>query len=366
MECLSWLLPYDERASKDDKYLFIFNPSPFERSDIVETNVEFFLQDVVVGLNPEVKVAPKLPPVEGFRLEGPDGKTIPYQIVSREEGFGITYSKHDYPNQTLVDRFSILVSAEKVPAMGWKGFKIIRTGAPVQFHQSVHVGENFLENDFLKVEISSDGALRILDKQTKASYEPMNIFEDSGDVGDEYSYSYPEHDERVESTQFQPVIHVIERRSVRASIQIDQTMVVPASASSDERSRSSEKTELGVSTVISLTPFSKRLDFKTTVRNSVKDHRFRVLFHTGIQSRESYAETPFAVVKRVHQEYDNSRFPYELPAFVSPMQRFVTILDGQKGCTLITRGLPEYELSVREPGVLALTLLRCVGKLSGR
>jgi alpha-mannosidase len=28
--------------------------------------------------------------------------------------------------------------------------------------------------------------------------------------------------------------------------------------------------------------------------------------------------------------------------------------------------LPEYELSVREPGVLALTLLRCVGKLSGR
>ncbi|MBF8258543.1 MAG: alpha-mannosidase [Actinobacteria bacterium] len=266
MECFSRLLPYDERASKDDKYLFIFNPSPYERSDIVETDLEFFLQDVEVGLNPDVKVAPKLPPVDGFRLEDTDGKTIPCQIVSRGEGFGITYSKHDYPNQTLVDRFSILVSAGNVPAMGWKGLKIVKTGAPVQFPPSVHAGENFLENDFLKVEVSSDGAVRILDKLTQTSYERMNIFEDSGDVGDEYNYSYPERDERFESTHFQPVIHIIERGPLRASIQIDQTMVVPASASPDERNRSTGKAELAVSTVLSLTPLSKRLDFKTTVR----------------------------------------------------------------------------------------------------
>lgn len=40
--------------------------------------------------------------------------------------------------------------------------------------------------------------------------------------------------------------------------------------------------------------------------------------------------------------------------------------DERKGLTLLVRGLPEYELSVRERGKLSLTLLRCVGKLSGR
>jgi mannosylglycerate hydrolase len=51
---------------------------------------------------------------------------------------------------------------------------------------------------------------------------------------------------------------------------------------------------------------------------------------------------------------------------VAPMQRFVTVRDAKKGFTLIAKGLPEYELKLDEPGILALTLLRCVGKLSGR
>jgi alpha-mannosidase len=51
---------------------------------------------------------------------------------------------------------------------------------------------------------------------------------------------------------------------------------------------------------------------------------------------------------------------------VAPMQRFVTIRDEKKSFTVITRGLPEYELKLDQSGVLALTLLRCVGKLSGR
>jgi alpha-mannosidase len=51
---------------------------------------------------------------------------------------------------------------------------------------------------------------------------------------------------------------------------------------------------------------------------------------------------------------------------VAPMQRFVTICDNSKGLTIITKGLPEYELKLDKRGELALTLLRCVGKLSGR
>jgi mannosylglycerate hydrolase len=365
-ECFAGLLPYDERAYKDDRFVVVFNPSPFARSDVAEAAIEFYLQDVVVGLNPEVAIAKKLPPVSGFRLEDGRGKDVPFQILHREEAFGLTHSKHDYPRQTLVDRFSVLLAAEDIPPMGWNGFKIVRTDSPSQYPSTLRTGKNFIENDFLRVEVRSDGGTTIAEKKTGLVYEQMNIFEDSGDVGDEYNYSYPEKDEWYTSSQFKPTVQVLEQGPLRAALRIDHTMLVPASASSDERSRSNAKAELKISSTLSLNPFSHRVDIKTVVWNNAKDHRLRVLFRTGIDANESYAETPFSVVKRAHREYDVAQFTIEHPAQVAPMQRFVTIHDKQKGLTLITKGLPEYELSVRERGLLALTLLRCVGKLSGR
>jgi len=50
---------------------------------------------------------------------------------------------------------------------------------------------------------------------------------------------------------------------------------------------------------------------------------------------------------------------------VHPMQRGVTIPEGARGLTVATAGMPEYELKLNDPGVLAITLLRCVGRLSG-
>jgi len=141
---------------------------------------------------------------------------------------------------------------------------------------------------------------------------------------------------------------------------------VPKEASNDNKSRSTEMAELLIVTTFSLTRLSKRVDIRTTVDNVCKDHRLRALFSTGIDTVESHAETPFAVVKREHRTYDTSQFPFEHPAMVAPMQRFVIIADNSKGLTLITKGLPEYELKVDKRGELALTLLRCVGKLSGR
>lgn len=182
-ECLSRLLPYDEHAYGDDRYVVVFNPSPFVRSELVETSVEFFLQDVVVGLNPEVKVAPRLSPIKAFRLLDPAGKEVPYQIIGRDEAFGLTYSKQDYPHQTLVDRFSILVSAEQVSPFGWKGLKIEKTDAAPSTPAAVQGNENSVENDFLRVDASPDGTVTIVDKGSGATYGPLNMFEDSGDVG---------------------------------------------------------------------------------------------------------------------------------------------------------------------------------------
>jgi alpha-mannosidase len=365
-ECFGRLLPYDEREHKDERSVFVFNPLPWQRSGLIETEVEFFLQDVVVGLNPEVKVDEKKPPVKGFKLFDPKGREVPYQIVNREEAFGVTYSKRDYPHQTLVDRFSILLSADDIPALGWKGLKVLRVEDTPLYPPEIIVGNRSIENEHFKVEADNRGKATLTDKSSGLVYDDMNFFEDSGDVGDEYNYSYPDRDGWVMSNQFAPRITIGEKGPLRASLKIEHRMMVPKEASKDGKSRSSEMTELLVATTFSLTRLSRRVDIQTTVNNICKDHRLRALFSTGIDTLESYAETPFAVVKREHRIYDTTQFHIEHPAMVAPMQRFVTICDNSKGLTLITKGLPEYELMVEKKGELALTLLRCVGKLSGR
>ncbi|MDP2884424.1 MAG: glycoside hydrolase family 38 C-terminal domain-containing protein [Ignavibacteria bacterium] len=365
-ECLARLLPYNEQEYRDDRFVFVFNPSPFTRSEMVETEIEFFLQDIVVGLNPEVIVDDKQPPVKGFTILDPRGNEVPYQILKRQEDFGVTYSKHDYPHQTLVDRFSVILSADTLPAVGWKGLNIIKTEEMPRYPSEVRTGSDFIENDFVKAEVVKDGRVRLTDKATGATYEGINFFEDSGDVGDEYNYSYPERDEWILSDQHRVHVTLEENGPLRGALRIDHRMMVPVSASQDEKSRSTEKGELKISSVLILTRFSKRVDIKTTVHNTIRDHRLRALFDTGIKTNESFADTPFAVVKRKHQSYDTTQFSIEHPAMVAPMKRFVTVRDEQKSFTLMVKGLPEYELKLDQPGVLALTLLRCVGKLSGR
>ncbi len=97
--------------------------------------------------------------------------------------------------------------------------------------------------------------------------------------------------------------------------------------------------------------------------NTVRDHRLRVVFETGRATNHHHADNAFAVLSREQHAYDPADFEIEVPAAVAPMHRFVTVEDDAAGATLLADGLPEYELKHDSGGVLALTLLRCVGEL---
>ena len=74
---LEAIVPSDDRAAGDDRALVIFNPSPFRRSGVVEADVRFHLQDIVVGLNPDVVLDPKRPGPKGFVLKDARGRRSP-------------------------------------------------------------------------------------------------------------------------------------------------------------------------------------------------------------------------------------------------------------------------------------------------
>ncbi len=210
---LNHIIPYDDLASGDDRRLYFFNPSPFARSGVAEADLSFYLQDIVVGLNPDVKVAPRKRPVTGFSLHDPEGKEVPYQIVSRGEGYDITYTNYNYPKQTYAENFRLLVEVKDVPPVGFKGFTVERQKKFSRYPTTLRCGRNFIENDHLRVEANQRGEVTMKDKTHGRTFSRLNVFEDSGDVGDEYNYSYPRKDRWVYSNKGKARVELIEQRA---------------------------------------------------------------------------------------------------------------------------------------------------------
>ncbi len=360
---LNEIIPYHDSFYRDDKNLFLFNLLPYQRDDIYECDIEYFLHDVIIGINPDAKLSEPVPSTNGFRIIDANGNDIPFQLLHREEGYGIVYSHHAYPHQTWVEKFRILLT-DKIPSIGYKKYSIVRKDLSPSFSSSLVVTDNILENEFVRVIIQHDGTLSILNKENGIEFKGLMYFEDSGDIGDEYTFCSPDFDEVIDSRTFKPEFKIIESGPLRGAIQISTTMLVPKSASDDRGEHSNEKVTLDLQTTISITMNSRRVDIKTQLFNQVNDHRLRVVFQTGMNTNISYADSQFAIVKREHKKYNWSEFKYEVPQNLEVMQRFISIQDDKRAMTLFTKGLPEYELMPDSSGTLSLTLLRCVGELS--
>ncbi len=359
------LLPDKEGDGGDDRYIAFFNPSPFTRNEIVECEIEFFKQKVVVGLNPDVVVDPPLPDVKGFELLDADGNSVPFEVINETEDFGISYNRFDYPSQTKVDKFTIRVALNDLPPMGLRKLKIVKTKSFEVYKPSTqfYSEDSFIENEFLRVDVREDGTFYVRDQKTGLEYGPIGHFEDGADAGDEYNYSPPEQDFILKSNETAVVSTSLQDGTLKKGLQVKGEWKLPLSLNDDETARTHERESFDFTTTAWLTPESRYVQFETKVNNRVKDHRFRVLFETGCQTNIHYADSQFGILKREQKHYNTDDFSIEVPASVAPMQRLVNVEDTVKGATLIAVGLPEYELKYNSEGTLALTLLRCVSEL---
>ncbi len=345
--------------------LVAFNTLPWPRRAVVKLRIR-----ENVGLSGEAYESLKrltgLKPTEGVErlvrergaleldlkrvhLRDPEGGVVPCQARQVYDG--------------LIE----LLWVDELPAMGFKSYSVREGEAEVE--TDVRVGDGYVENEFLKVafDLERGGAMAIEDKRTGVRYEGLNVFEDGGDVGDEYDYSPPERDEVVRSTSFKASMEIVERGPVVATVKLDIPMEVPESATPDRRGRSEEKVLMPVTCYVSLWSGIPRVDVKVVVRNTARDHRLRAVFPLGSRVAEHHAETHFYVIERPNETPYYYRRPDGSLARVRtyPMRSWVDLSDGSRGICVVTRGLHEYEVRDGEAGTeVAVTLMRCVGWLS--
>ena len=363
--CWEHLIRRVEGAYGSTRSIAVFNPTPRPRSSLCEADIHFFRRDVIVGLSSGTEPNPDVPEVRHFTIVDKSGTSVPFQVVGRNREHAIRCFDHGYPRQYIADVVTVLVRAENVPPLGWNGYAIEPSPEPATHAPMVTVNDDAIENAHLRVAVTENGAIRLTDKKSGRTFEQLHVFEDGGDAGDEYTYSYPLHDRVVTTGDARPSISIPERGPLRASIRIRYRMRIPNAMAGDRKRRSARQTTLKIETVVSLSADSRIVEFRTTVQNNARDHRLRAVFHTGMRTRESIADAAFCLVKREHTAVDPDDWIYEHPPTVAPMQRFVAVRDSAHAFVLMSEGLPEYDLAPDRSGTLALTLLRCVGTLAG-
>jgi len=110
--------------------LLFFNPSARQRSEITGAEIRFYLQDIVVGLNPDVQVAP----AGGSRYKAScswmgHGRETPFQVLNRADVRSYVFEVH-YPKQPLCRAgIPCLWTARAVPPAGF-----LRTDDPEDRH----------------------------------------------------------------------------------------------------------------------------------------------------------------------------------------------------------------------------------------
>ncbi|HUS16266.1 MAG TPA: glycoside hydrolase family 38 C-terminal domain-containing protein, partial [Chloroflexia bacterium] len=231
-------------------------------------------------------------------------------------------------------------------------------------------GPSWLENTAVRVDAAADGSLRLTDKRTGRVFGPLNVFRSEADRGDEYSFCPAAADRPVSSLGGAATVTLVEEGPLRATLEIQLTLAVPAGLAHERDHRVTDVVALPIRTRVSLSPDRARLEIQTTLENTARDHRLRALFTTGVQTEYADAQGQFQVMRRLAalDPAERARVPEfdeEQEVSYHPQRAFVDVSDADGGLAVLNRGLPEYEAEVEPEGIcLALTLLRAVGWLS--
>lgn len=332
-----------QQPTPDTQALVVFNPLSWERSEVVEAEVNL----------------PNDWHVKGIKVVDSEGNEVPFQMLDAHQGSLFDQEWYDIPTGTPTKYYKIAFLADGVPSVGYKTFYVQALNTPYRPVGTLVNGPNSAENEHLIMAIDSDGTLTVIDKETEEVYAGGMIFEDGGDFGDGWNYRKPLKDTVVMSIGGRAQISLVENGPARATFKVDTVMTVPASMNPNGRERSADTVDIPISSYVSLARSSRRVDIVTHVDNTARDHRLRVLFPSGVEAEVSNSESLFDVITRPIHTMECPDWQEPMPS-THPQKSFVDVSGEGIGLTVINAGQPEFEVIDDVDRTVAVTLMRSV------
>jgi hypothetical protein len=341
LERLTGLPRSRETPWEEPWWIYVFNPSPYPRSDIVRLPLDphpwfgFQGEDRSFALHPWL--VGQLGS-GGFTVDG-----VPARIVAEPEAPRIRLQLDQAPR-------AIEFIARDVPPFACVRMRLqTRSDVPPE---ATDTGRE-IGNEFFSVEAQDTGTFHLEFRASGRRFTDLGDWEDMGDRGDTYDFDPVPGSGVVEDVTFSRTIHPSGIQTLR----ISRTLRLPARLALSRYSRSEETVLVPLTLELCAAQGVPRLTVTARVDNRAHDHRLRLLFPTGTPTQAFAAATTLDIVTRsTHVEaHPNWVHP---PPCTFPHQGFVSA----NGLTVTAPGLPEAE--VTPDGTIAITLLRAVGWLS--
>ena len=362
--------PVDARERRLDwqSVCVVRNPAPRARAGVAEVELETFVRDVAVGPGSGVRRrAPDALPGAPVAL---DQGRVPLQLLDRRLEQRRTESPRHYPDNDLVEVARAVAWVDEVAGYGTHSYALGGAatagegGAPPA--APVTARDTTLDNGLVTLAVSARGEVRLT---TAGGYRspPLVSFEDIGDAGDLYTHSPTG---SPITTAWFVGARLVHRGPLRGEVECRWRMRVPAALRREEPGdtvaprapRAGRPVEIPITLRFVLDAGAEHVGVHVDGTNAARDHRLRVLLATGIEQPAVWADAAFTLVERrplVVAAEDAAR---ELPPPTAPLHRYVSLFAPDRGVTLFSDGLAEYEALA--DGRLAVTLVRAVGELS--
>lgn len=337
-------------ADPEDVMITVFNPLPFERSDVVKVFVDF----------------PREKGYRSFSIYDDKANKVSQQIISREDSYLIATEDHEVPMTFYTTKWKLAFKADNIPSVGFKTFIVKPENGNKSNYGSQITDTNTMENKFLKVKVNSNGTISVVDKISGERYDSLLYFEDSGEAGDPWMHIPPFEDKIYNTLGSTAQIRTIEDGPILTTIKITFQWALPLKLDRETKKRSKEEKEITISSKITLKKDDPKLYVQIEIDNTVKDHRLRVMFDSGFHPEKSIASGQFDVLERTVRLPDTSDWLEPITG-TNPHYGAVYVGNEGRGLAVLDIGLTEYEVLDNNSGSIAITLLRTFGypKMSG-
>lgn len=329
-------------TTTDKRSITVFNTLGWDRSEVIECIVDF----------------PKESNITSIKVLDKENNSIPSVVDPLGINFKYTLPNNRFRQTEDVNRFKIKFLAENIKALGYKSYSII----PCTEKETLTNSENSdltFENKYFKIDFNNNGSFNLFHKNSDKLYKNLNSFEDCGDIGNEYIFRAPKDDIKISSLNTEAKISVLKENSLEKVFEIINILKVPVDAIKEKGIRSSEYTDIKLTSIIIFRETSSRIDVKVTIDNTAKDHRITALFPTNIKADSHFAEGHFDVIERNNKPWHG----WKNPSLCQKQTNFVDVTDGQVALMVANKGLPEYEILGDMENTISLTVLRSVSEL---
>ncbi len=305
--------------------------------------------------------ADPLAPAAELHVTAADGSTCPTQTVEDPPPRPDTGSPRTGMPWPQEGARHLLFLAE-VPARGLRTFTVTKglAGSP-----AIEAGDGLIDNGLLRVRFAN-GAFEVQDKASGATYRGVGVVEEEADAGDAWDFSPPRGGvAALKTDSFSPTCRLVESGPVRATLEAELEMQVPARLEGDQRS--ARTVALPVRIRVSLWRGIGRADLSIELDNTARDHRLRLRLDTGIVSSTVMSQGHFAILERpLDAKVRGDGWKQPVPR-AHHFREWVAVEDARRALAVAARGLYEYEARSDPGGVtLWVTLLRGIGCMGRR